>query len=1119
MATRDELLRMGGVAEGGASSSPSVEELLKQGGTREEAPGALESFARGAYQGAGMGFADEQQGALEALGGHLKRTATNGWKHTGKGWVEDIKAEAGQVVDGYRHARDESRANYDDAERSNPTAYGVGQFGGAVATGLATGGASSLGRAGLKGALTSGALEGAASGLGGSGSDLTKADIKEYARAAGDTLKGGAYGAAGGGVGYGIGQGVKAVGRWGKGVLDRARGALRGEAVLAREAEEKLAQEAAQEAEVKLGKAHAQGLEMNAKVDRRQAQEAGRKAMQEAREKARLEKQAAREAEAPTQADPRIRAQEAADREAEKAAGARTQVDQRLRAQDRENIRAAREAEKQARQEAQAAQRRAEQLEKAQGQALQANKELDAARARRSAKEARQVQKEAEARALRAQRQAEALEKQHGQGLEMNKPKAQRGPAAQPGPPAGDVPEARGPRGRGEPKPDVDPETKVVKGYRDQAVGSRLTNEERVERFRQKLASGQGTSDQREAWEAYVEKFGRAVDDPHGFVRETIDRNMRLAKYPPGVVERVLRDRVGPKGEVYSRAQVAERAAPAPAPAAAVEEATEAMPLREIAEAVDENPALVLQRERGLGSQNMGAAKFGDETFAHANDDIRRAQAAGGDPFHDADTEFGLAYMGKSADEPGLIGGVDEYRFIDPKTNRPYELSAFSDPRDPAKVSVEYIGPQDVPADRAMGAGYGAERNQVGPGTLRKVFREMRAQYPEASQMKADRMTGWKPDREMDIPLAPVRQAETPTPPPTPSVTPDAPAVRDPFHDAQTQIALIELPRPDGVRPTYHEFEFRDPKTGREFTADLDYNPAYPDEIMFNGVKPKGFGELPSDYEAAHQVAANSMGPGMMKQLSQELARKFPMAKRLTGYRSTGANAGRMLDVRMPEVTQRLDASDLEAIAAKSENPALRRQRERGFGAHNMGAARFGEETIAFPNDDILRAQASRGGEATQVGPGPVTQAAAQREARGGEDLRRAFVRGAAGPDAAALGLGGIAVGGLAGGAGGVAAKGGAEVVKELARNPAARARAISAFRLNRLAEMRPEVYARVGGVLARAMERGPEHYAAKRHVLLLTDPELREAEAEADAELQGLSEEELAARVGRGAR
>lgn len=74
---------------------------------------------------------------------------------------------------------------------------------------------------------------------------------------------------------------------------------------------------------------------------------------------------------------------------------------------------------------------------------------------------------------------------------------------------------------------------------------------------------------------------------------------------------------------------------------------------------------------------------------------------------------------------------------------------------------------------------------------------------------------------------------------------------------------------------------------------------------------------------------------------------------------------------------------------------------------------------------------------------------------------------------------------------------------KEAMQNPAVRARAITAFRLDRLARVRPEVWARVGPILQRAFQSGPERYKAERHVLLLRDPEFRAAEAEADAELE----------------
>lgn len=994
-------------------------------GEVEEAPGALESFARGAGQGVSLGFGDELAGAAGAVGTAWGRAGRR--LLDGKLLPDSLEAEVDAVGRGYRKARDEVRAENADAERSNGGAYLAGQIGGGAATGIATGG---LGH-GLKGALATGAAEGAVSGFGGSGSDLTKQDVKEYARAAGDALKGGGLGLVGGGVGYGIGKGVRAAGRWGKDVLDRARGSLRASAEAVQEAEERAAAEAAQEAEVRMGKAHAQGLEMNAKLDRKKAQEAGRKAMQEARAAregrtevdprlreldrmnkehgqalemnkraaARARARADAEADARTQADPRVRAQDAAAREAEKAAGARTQVDQRLRAQDRENIQAARAAENQARQEAQAAQRRAEQLEKAQGQALQKNKELDAARAKRAAKEARQAQREAEARAAKAQRQAEALEKQHGVGLEMNK-RQQRGVRVSE--PLSAPPEARGPRGRGEPKPDVDPETKVVQGYRDQAVGARLTNEQRVELYRQRLAGSEGSPDQRELWQRYVDKYGSAVDNPHQYVRDTIDRNMRLAKYPPGVVERVLRDRIGPKGQVYRRTgELVDEAARGPrAPAS---EATQAM---DLGDAVKQGRGEELRRAGGGGSAfedaPAGQRTIVDMPLSQPAPRVPSAQPPP-DPFHDA----------------------------------PTKVAAIETTPDRADLHAEY--------DRLLRR---ADEGRITPDE------EIRAN--EIEDELAERV-----------------------------------------------------------------FEVRDKKSGR--LIEIKARESENGDVWVESI-------LPADRDVINREMwneeANKVGPSALKQALPDIAKAFPDARMIGGKRVTGTRRGKNFDrparqtwAPLPEVTQSMDASDLEAIAAKSENPALRRQREKGFGSQNMGAARFGEETIAYPNDDILRSQANRGGEVTQVGAPPqgtVTRAVEAAEARGGEDLRKAFVRGAAGPDAAALGLGGIAVGGLAGGAGGVAARGGAEVVKELARNPAARARAVTLFRLERLASTRPEVYARVGGVLARALEKGPEHYAAKRHVLLLTNPELRQAEAEADEELQGLSDEELAARVAR---
>lgn len=274
-----------------------------------------ESAARGAYQGAGMGFADEQAGALDALGGHLKRTFTNGWKRTGGGWVDDIKAEFGQVTDDYQRGRDESRQAYAEAQEANPVAYGTGQFGGAVATGLMTGGASALGRAGLKGALTAGALEGAAGGVGSSEADLTKQDVDAYARTFRDSLEGAAKGAAFGGVGYGVGKGLKWIGGKALGALRNARGELTEGISAERQVADDAARAAEEKAQGRLVKDEYAARQQNGRMDsaaRRQS------AVAEAK-RARADARAEREAQ---------RAQSQQQKEF-RAANERTQVDKR----------------------------------------------------------------------------------------------------------------------------------------------------------------------------------------------------------------------------------------------------------------------------------------------------------------------------------------------------------------------------------------------------------------------------------------------------------------------------------------------------------------------------------------------------------------------------------------------------------------------------------------------------------------------------------------------------------------------------------------------------------------------------------------------------------------------
>ncbi len=136
---------------------------------QEPSVSQLESGARGVAQGASFGFADEATGVLEAA----------------KDWLaNDPKG----FMANYQKHRDESRANYKAAEGANPTSYMAGQFGGALAPAILSGGTS----------IPALAAQGAAQGLGASEADLTQGDVSGAARdAAIGSAIGGAAGVAG----------------------------------------------------------------------------------------------------------------------------------------------------------------------------------------------------------------------------------------------------------------------------------------------------------------------------------------------------------------------------------------------------------------------------------------------------------------------------------------------------------------------------------------------------------------------------------------------------------------------------------------------------------------------------------------------------------------------------------------------------------------------------------------------------------------------------------------------------------------------------------------------------------------------------------------------------------
>lgn len=141
--------------------------------TPVEAPGKLESFGRGALQGATLGYQDEIAGGLDYL-------------------------RSGFEPGAYSKGRDEARAANDAARQANPVTYGAGDLAGGVATAFVPGlgiakGATAAARIG-KAALT-----GAAAGAGYS-------NAKDSDSLLTDAAMGGAMGAGLGVVGEGVGR-------------------------------------------------------------------------------------------------------------------------------------------------------------------------------------------------------------------------------------------------------------------------------------------------------------------------------------------------------------------------------------------------------------------------------------------------------------------------------------------------------------------------------------------------------------------------------------------------------------------------------------------------------------------------------------------------------------------------------------------------------------------------------------------------------------------------------------------------------------------------------------------------------------------------------------------------
>lgn len=738
-------------------------------------------------------------------------------------------------------------------------------------------------------------------------------------------------------------------------------------------------------------------------------------------------------------------------------------------------------------------------VDKAQGQDLEADKRFDARTAR---EEARRVAQEARA-AARAARQSR-----------QSAPTPAAAPSsAEPFPAGPRVPGRR--RFVGD--PNVDPDTQVLRGYERGARKLRKDNAREVREAREQLQNPNITPAERAELESYLTWHGDAVDNPVAFRLKAIEQDLVKRGYSPDVVRRAMA-RFDAQGRAMSRS-----AAPS-GPPALPESTRTAVPGPEDWLKRGHNPEEVV-RQGGGGSAWQGRPSFDD-----------------------AKTQVGLVRVAREGGHYNYEGVPQrKYVFRDPETGIDYDVYTRDGP-DPSSIELELVKPSHVTTDDALEGQYDVVKNTAGPGIIKRVLQELRREYPQAERLTADRMTGWNANRRLEMRMTGLK--------PEPVVTHEFPARNGqrrlfsneghgPYKDwpEREPTAVDHMPRGEYELPG-------------EATVEMDMG-----DVIRQGRTDVGGGG-PSAFGDSFAEAATRVDPAMQNGVQPfDVLGTRPALREGQPYTPVGAQRRSALppeDVLAAE--EAMAARRAAAAGSGPSGPALEDTagaRPRALPPEPSLSMRAPEDVSLRPDEMATRAtsvpEVRRGAmgpeptrilprpEATQVGgpsdftdatryaPPDVAQRLAgrpsvdslvdERIAGGGQALRSAFVRGATGESGAMAGVAGLALGGPVGGLKGLALRGGLEVVREALRNPAAKARAIEAFKLQRLAAIRPDVWGRVSATLQRAAQRDEEagtdyHLRAARHALLQRDAAFRAAEAEAAKELQGVSEEELARRL-----
>jgi hypothetical protein len=100
--------------------------------------------------------------------------------------------------------------------------------------------------------------------------------------------------------------------------------------------------------------------------------------------------------------------------------------------------------------------------------------------------------------------------------------------------------------------PGDEPDTKMLQDMRGKAEERRALNYDRVRQRQKDMEDPALTPEGKAENQQYIDKYGHAVNNPGAFRREFIERYLRQ-RYGSDVADRLMRERIGPGGEVLPR--------------------------------------------------------------------------------------------------------------------------------------------------------------------------------------------------------------------------------------------------------------------------------------------------------------------------------------------------------------------------------------------------------------------------------------------------------------------------------------------------------------------------------------------------------------------------------------